>query len=391
MLVVLALVSSLLPPSSVVSARSNAKALSSLSLNRRSVLLGAGSMAATATALPPTAAFAASDSELYFPEPNSLSGTTIMITGANTGLGLESAKRLAAAGARIVVAARSKAKADAAVQEIAASTTAGSAVGVELDLADLASVKSLPSRLDAALGGGSAAIDVLMNNAGVMAVPERLSTADGFEKTVGINHLGHFALVAALMPYLQRAKAGFRIINVSSDAHRFVDKKAIAAALKDRLDPNDYAAGGWGAYGLSKAANVLFTVELERRLLESGAKGSAVTMHPGVVQTDLGRYIIGGVAAEDAHPTQDVEPPSGVGAFLKSNVLDRVILTVDKGANTQIYLAAAADTGGDRTRVGGLFFDKMKEVKATDAASDPELAKELWRLSEELTGTKIAL
>ena len=72
-------------------------------------------------------------------------------------------------------------------------------------------------------------------------------------------------------------------------------------------------------------------------------------------------------------------------------MLDRVILTVDKGANTQIYLAAAADTGGDRTRVGGLFFDKMKEVKATDAASDPELAKELWRLSEELTGTKIAL
>merc|ERR1719163_2517140 len=114
----------------------------------------------------------------------------------------------------------------------------------------------------------------------VMAVPERLSTADGFEKTVGINHLGHFALVGALMPYLQRAKSGFRIINVSSDAHRFVDKKSLASALQSRLDPPEYTAGGWGAYGLSKAANMLFTVELERRLREGGLQGSAVTMHP---------------------------------------------------------------------------------------------------------------
>ena len=360
-------------------------------LNRRSVLLGASAAATAAVALPPAAQAAAAASGLYTPAPNSLKGTTVLITGANTGLGLESAKRLAAGGAKIVVAARSKAKADAAVAEIVSSANdAGSAVGVELDLADLASVKSLPGRLDAAIGGG-AAIDVLLNNAGVMAVPERQLTADGFEKTVGINHLGHFALVAALLPYLERAKAGFRIVNVSSDAHRFVDRKAMVQAIETRLDPPDYAAGGWGAYGVSKAANVLFTVELERRLLEKGVKGSAVTLHPGVVQTDLGRYIIGGVAAEDMHPTQGVEAPTGVGGFLKANVLDRVILTVDKGANTQVYLAAAADTGGDRSKVGGLFFDAMKAVKPTETSSDPELAQRLWRLSEELTGAKISL
>ena len=342
----------------------------------------------------PTGALAASPKPgVYSPPANSLTGTTIFITGANTGLGLESAKRLASAGAKVVVAARSRAKADAAVNEILASTSrADAAVGVELDLADLKSVKSLPSRLEAALGTDAPTIDVLINNAGVMAVPERQLTADGFEKTIGINHLGHFALVAALLPALQRAKDGFRVVNVSSDAHRFVDKGALAASLAERLDPKEYAAGGWGAYGVSKAANVLFTLELQSRLQAAGAKGSAVALHPGVVQTDLARYITGGLRAEDAHPTQDVPPPEGAAAWLKENLLDRVILTVDKGANTQVYLAAAADAGGDRAKVpGGLFFDRMKAVKPTDAASDSALAKQLWAVSEELTGAKIRL
>ena len=204
------------------------------------------------------------------------------------------------------------------------------------------------------------------------------------------NHLGHFALVSALMPSLLRAKSGFRVVTVSSDAHRFVDKKSMGESLAANLDPPNYAAGGWGAYGVSKAANVLFTVELQRRIEAAGAKGSAVTLHPGVVQTDLARYIVGGVEATDLHPT-DVPPPTGVGAFLKANVLDKAILTVDKGANTQVYLAAAADTGGDRTQRGGLFFDNMKAVKPTDAASDNELASQLWALSEKLTGTTITI
>merc|ERR1719265_638890 len=133
-----------------------------------------------------------------------------------------------------------------------------------------------------------------------MAVPERLTTSDGFEKTIGINHLGHFALFGALLPNLLAAKSGFRVITVSSDAHKLVDKNSMMKAIDAKLDP-DYAAAGWGAYGLSKASNVLFTVELERRLEAAGVKGSAVTLHPGVVQTDLPRYVIGGVAAEDKH------------------------------------------------------------------------------------------
>merc|ERR1711871_1620572 len=107
----------------------------------------------------------------------------------------------------------------------------------------------------------------------------------------------------------------------------------------------------------SKAANVLFTVELQRRFDEVGLRGSAVCLHPGVAQTDLARYIVGGKGAADLHPT-DVPPPTGVGAFLKTNVLDKAILTVDKGANTQVYLAAAADSSGDRTKRGGIYFDK---------------------------------
>jgi len=320
-----------------------------------------------------------------------MAGTTIFITGANTGLGLESAKRLATAGANIIVAARSKAKADAAVAEVAlASGGAGKVVGIELDLADLSSVKTLPARLEATVGSAPV-IDVLMNNAGVMAVPERASTRDGFEKTVGINHLGHFALVAGLLPSLERASNGFRVITVSSDAHRFVDKKAMAEAIDAKLDLPTYAAGGWGAYGVSKAANVLFTVELERRLEMAGLKGTAVTLHPGVVQTDLARYIVGGMSAEDAHPTQEAAAPTGVGKFFKANLLDKVVLPVERGANTQVYLASAADTGGDRTRRGGLYFDAMKAVAPTDAASDGELARRLWDLSEALTGTKFAI
>ena len=221
-------------------------------------------------------------------------------------------------------------------------------------------------------------------------VPERVSTADGFEKTVGINHLGHYALVAALMPSLLKAKAGCRVITVSSDAHRIADAKSLSEALEAKLDPKSYAFGGWGAYGVSKAANVLFTVELQRRFEEAGVRGSAVTLHPGVVQTDLARYVTGGIGAADAHPT-DVPPPTGIAAFLKENVLDKALLTVDRGANTQVYLAAAADSGGDRTKRGGLFFDDMKAVKPSEAAQDAALARRLWDLSEQLTGAKIVI
>jgi hypothetical protein len=216
MLGAFALATALLVPAPLSKSSSPHTHLSS----RRSVLGGAAaaSGAAAALALLPTSPAFAASSGVYKPAAGSLEGTTIFITGANTGLGLESAKRLAAAGGSVVVSARTQAKAEQAAKEVG-----GKTIGIELDLADLRSVKSLPARLEAALGG-TPTIDVLMNNAGVMAVrervstwlgvtawsgyttwihpspnshghphphpyqvPERVSTTDGFEKTVSVN------------------------------------------------------------------------------------------------------------------------------------------------------------------------------------------------------------
>jgi NAD(P)-dependent dehydrogenase (short-subunit alcohol dehydrogenase family) len=365
-------------------------------ITRRAAVLGATS-AASILAVPPSWSTAvAASPNIFEPPAGSLSGTNVVITGANTGLGLESGKRLFAAGATVIVTARSQSKADAAASKVAASSSganAGKVVAVDLDLADLKSVKGFPMRLQTALGGASGdpppPVEVLLNNAGVMAIPERLETSDGFEKTVGVNHLGHFALVAALMPSLKRARGGFRVINVSSDAHRFATADAIKSALDANLDP-DYAAGGWGNYGLSKAANVLFTVELQKRIEAAGLKGSAVSLHPGVVQTDLPRYIMGGVAGEDTRMSETAAPPTGLGKVVKESLLDKVVIPVEVGANTQVFLAAAADNGGDRARKPKLYFDKMKAVKPNDAAADPALAKRLWEISEKLTASPIA-
>ena len=243
---------------------------------------------------------------MYSPARGSLAGKTILITGANTGLGLESALRLRRAGANVIVTARSGSKVAQTVSKLESdSSEAGKVVGVELDLADLSSVKSFPGRLAAATSK-TQAIDVLINNAGVMAIPERLATADGFERTVGVNHLGHFALTAQLLPFLERAPGGFRVVTVSSEAHKFATTKQVSAALDSGvLEEAKYSA--WGAYGLSKAANVLFTKELQQRLAAKGIKGSAVALHPGAVQTDLARYIM--VCSlfrnKEAHPSSN--------------------------------------------------------------------------------------
>jgi len=260
---------------------------------------------------------------------------------------------------------------------------------VTLDLADLKSVRSLPLRLSAAMGTEEVpAIDVLLNNAGVMAIPERVATNDGFEKTIGVNHLGHFALVGALLPSLKRASDGFRVINVSSDAHKLASKEAIGEALQANLDPPDYSA--WGTYGVSKAANVLFTVELQSRLQAAGVKGSAVALHPGLVQTDLPRYVVGGVAAEDTRLSETTPPPTGAAAFLKASLLDPFVIPVELGANTEVFLASGSDSGGSLAKQTATYYDdKMKIGKANEAATDPKLAKKLWEVSEKLTGVQI--
>jgi len=304
-------------------------------------------------------------------------------------MGLESAKRLAGAGARVVLTARTPAKADGALSELRAAVPGANATALVLDLASLESVRAFPARYDAEVG---APLDVLVANAGVMAIPERLSTADGFERQIGVNHLGHFALVSAMMPALRRAERGFRVVSVSSTAHQIASEKSMGAAIDADLDPKDYSQ--WGNYGLSKAANVLFANELQRRLDKANITASAVSLHPGVVQTDLWRYMAQGKEAADPEwSSKDMEKDANfVQKIIQqtfSQVGPIVTVTAERGANTQIFLAAGADSGGDLSGDGGKYFENMRVATAAAFTENEDLAKRLWEVSEKLVGAKI--
>jgi len=305
--------------------------------------------------------------------PGLLSGRVIVITGGNTGLGLESAVRLASAGATVVVTARTDDKGLQAVDNIKRTSGSSDVHYVQLDLADLDSVKGFAARFKTQKCGDR--IDVLMNNAGVMAIPKREVTKDGFERQFGVNHLGHFALVAGLLPLLRKAQDYARVINVSSAAHLFPTKKTFDG---DFLALEKYDQ--WGSYCESKLANIAFTTELDRRFKESGFKATAVSLHPGTVNTDLNRWFVGG--------SDDVRIARGIKAgnpFL--NALTPVVSReVDLGANTQIYLAAGLDGGYDKS--GGNYFDNMKLATQNPLANDRAFAADLWSRSEQLTGVK---
>jgi len=327
----------------------------------------------------PTATAAGS---AYKPPSHLVAGKTILITGATTGLGLESAKRLASAGAKVVITARTQAKADAAVDEVKAVSPDADVLALVVDLASLESIKDFPAKYEAAVG---APLDVLLANAGVMAIPERRTTIDGFERQVGVNHLGHFALISAMMPVLKQAADGFRVVSVSSSAHRIPNEKSMQDALSANLDPT-YSA--WGTYGVSKASNVLFVNELQRRINAAGLKASAVSLHPGVVNTDLGRYLTQGIDAAEAGEPQEENPIQKALLEAVSPISSVFLLTPEQGANTQVFLAAGADSDGDLTRSGALYFENMKVASPASFTNSEKLAKQLWEVSEQLTGTK---
>ncbi|KAJ8601370.1 hypothetical protein CTAYLR_005022 [Chrysophaeum taylorii] len=329
-------------------------------------------------AAPVKDAVAATPDEVFLPEPGSLKGKVVLITGANTGLGLESAKRLASGGATVIGTARSEAKAEALEAQVRDAVPDAEVRGVVVDLASLESIRSFPRLLDVD------AIDVLMNNAGVMAIPERRSTVDGFERQIGVNFLGHFALTAVLLPLLKK-RSTFRIINVSSSANFGASRGAMREALESpSLEPNEYSQ--WGTYCLSKAMNIMFSTELQRRLDDQKIKASVVSLHPGAVATDLARYLVGGA---DAASTKDAVASAGpfLEFFLKA--LSFAVLPVDRGANTQVFLAANADNApnpDDFSLHGGLYYDSMKPTKPNDITRDPVLVATLWRRATELTG-----
>jgi NAD(P)-dependent dehydrogenase (short-subunit alcohol dehydrogenase family) len=204
-----------------------------------------------------------------------LTGRTAVVTGANGGLGLETAKALAAKGAHVVMAARNQAKAAEAAEQIRAETPNASLEVVPLDLGLLGSVRQAAGRILARHDR----IDILVNNAGVMAMPEK-QTADGFEMQFGVNHLGHWALTALLMPALLAAPAA-RVVSVTSTAHHF-------GRAVDPENPHLHGNyNAWAAYGQSKLANYHFAIGLQREFEQTGVAASSLLAHPGLSNTDL--------------------------------------------------------------------------------------------------------
>jgi NAD(P)-dependent dehydrogenase (short-subunit alcohol dehydrogenase family) len=203
------------------------------------------------------------------------SGRTAVVTGGNGGLGLETARALAGAGAHVVMTARDQDKAAAAVADIRRTAPQPSLEVVALDLASLASVREAAERILSAHDE----IDILVNNAGVMGIPER-RTADGFEMQLGVDHLGHWALTARLMPALLRAGAA-RIVTVTSTAHHM-------GRAVDRANPHLHGRyRPWRAYGQAKLANFHFGIGLERRLRAAGVRAASLIAHPGLAHTEL--------------------------------------------------------------------------------------------------------
>jgi NAD(P)-dependent dehydrogenase (short-subunit alcohol dehydrogenase family) len=289
-------------------------------------------------------------------------GTTVVVTGANSGLGLRSAEALAAKGAQVVLACRDAGRAAAAVQAVSAVATGPAPTVVALDLASLASVRECA----AALAEQHAQVDVLMNNAGVMAIPKG-TTVDGFERQIGTNHLGHFALTGLLLPTLLAAPAP-RVVTVSSNAHK------MGRVDLDDLSFERRSYSRWRAYGQSKLANLLFTSELQRRATEAGTALTAVAAHPGYAATNLTSGPATGAAV--------LRPFLAVG--------DRLFGQSDaKGALPQLYAATMPDVAPNDYWGPDSFREQRgypTRVGRTRHAQDAATARALWARSEELTG-----
>ena len=300
-----------------------------------------------------------------------------MITGGSSGLGLESSKRLAAAGATVVLTSRTAAGGAEAADKVRSYLSdkgldASGVYSLRLDLDDLSNVREFASSY-VSLGLGD--ISVLLNNAGCMAVPTRELTVDGVERQFQSNHLGHFVLTSGLYPHLSRD--GARVINVSSSASNFAGPNGLD--MDNLSGERDYAP--WTAYGASKLANILFANELQRRADESGQDWlTAASLHPGVVNTDLWRYIVGEERLADLKSGDNVLGSIAMGAT------SLFALTPEQGASTQVFLAAEEEI------VKGAFYDDMKVKTGMPAfARDEGKARALWEESERLGGVKFDL
>ena len=292
-------------------------------------------------------------------------GRTAVVTGANSGLGLVTARELGRAGATVVMACRDRERGERALADVAAAAPDAKVVLERLDLGDLASVRELAEKLSAE----RARIDLLINNAGVMA-PPRGETADGFELQLGTNHLGHFALTGRLLAPLLAAPAA-RVVTVTSPMHRV-----------GRIDfgnlQREHGYNRWLAYGQSKLANLLFARELQLRLTAAGADTTSLAAHPGYAATHL----------------QSTGP--GAGGGLVARVWTGLLAvgnavyaqSAEMGALPQLYAATAPDVPGGAF-CGPSGFDQMRGhptlVGSSGAGGDMNVAARLWDVSSELT------
>jgi NAD(P)-dependent dehydrogenase (short-subunit alcohol dehydrogenase family) len=292
-------------------------------------------------------------------------GRVALVTGANSGLGFQTARALAGKGATVVMGCRNQVKGAEALTKVLDEHPRAHAELVELDLADLASVHKAANDVLARHDR----LDLLVNNAGVMAIP-RTTTADGFEMQFGTNHLGHFALTGLLIERLLASEAS-RVVTVSSTAHRWGRMRFDDLQWEKRYSK-------WRAYGQSKLSNLLFTRELQRRLAAADASTIAVAAHPGYASTHL----------------QAVGPEQS-GSKVMGRVMphaNRVFAQSDEqGALPQLYGATATDVvGGEYFGPDGRFEQQggPTRVSTNKAAQNDEDARRLWDISTELTGVR---
>jgi NAD(P)-dependent dehydrogenase (short-subunit alcohol dehydrogenase family) len=299
-----------------------------------------------------------------------LRGKRVLVTGVSAGLGVETARALAAHGAQVVGAARDLSKAQAATEQVRAQAANGGSLDfVQLDLASLDSVRRCADGLLAA----SKPFDLIIANAGVMACPKS-KTVDGFETQFGTNHLGHFVLVNRIASLL---KAGSRLVNLSSAGHRYADV--------DLEDPNfeHTPYEEFMAYGRSKTANVLFAVEFDRRHKARDVRATAV--HPGGIKTELSRYMTPEVT-ERLIARINASQPKGAAPFSYKSI--------PQGAATSVWAACVADAGA----IGGRYCEDCHVAEVVSIpglfggvrpyALDPQRAQALWQKSEEMVGER---
>lgn len=290
-----------------------------------------------------------------------LSKKIIIVTGGNSGLGFWSVKAFAEKGAEVILASRSKKNGEKARTEMLSENPKAKIEVMELDLADLESVRLFTKSFQEKYSR----LDVLLNNAGIMTTPY-FKTKDGFEGQVGTNHLGHFALTGLLLDLIQKTP-GSRVVNVSSMAHKQGEMD-----FDNFLFENGKGYSPMKAYGRSKLANLLFTYELQRFFEKNNVNSISVAAHPGVSQTNLARHL------EDKLYFKILYP-----------IFKLMTQDAAKGALPQIRASVDPEVqGGEYYGPSG--FNEIKgypvRVKSNEASHNHEDAKRLWELSEKLTG-----